>query len=171
AHAYPQVVADMKGEGTTAEMVVILFAHTGAVSSTLIDEGVMALLDDPSLDSAVTVSCYDRWTPRRAFRESPKGLLTPYAACVPETGPAWFPDWGAIVARPRLLEALTPSSTPLSYLGKNLRPLKQAGGGPVDRQWQVPKMEYWLKKQGVQDNPHPEPIAKLQPAPKKNRRR
>jgi len=170
AHAYPQVVADIKAEGTAPELVVILFANTGAVSSTLIDEGVTALLDDPSLDSAATVSCYDRWTPRRAFREGPEGRLTPYAACVPAAGPAWFPDWGAVVARPRLLAALTPASAPLSYLGKAVRPLKQAGGGPVDRLWQVPKMEYWLKKQGVQDNPRPEPIPKLSPAPKKNRR-
>ncbi|OGS00376.1 MAG: hypothetical protein A2V88_07815, partial [Elusimicrobia bacterium RBG_16_66_12] len=133
AHAYAQIAADLKAEGTAPELVVLLFANTGAVSSTLIDEGVTALLDDPSLDSAVTVSCYDRWTPRRAFRESPEGRLTPYASCVPDAGPAWFPDWGAVVARPRFLEALTAASTSLSYLGKAVRPLKQAGGGPVDR--------------------------------------
>ncbi|HAZ07864.1 MAG TPA: cytidylyltransferase [Elusimicrobia bacterium] len=170
AHAYPQIVEDLKAEGTAPELIVILFANTGAINSKLIDEGVTALLDDPSLDSAVTVSCYDRWTPRRALREGPENRLTPYADCVPETGAAWFPDWGAVVARPRLLAALTPASAPLAYLGKAVRPLKQAGGGPVDRQWQVPKLEYWLKKQGVQDNPRPEPIPKPQPPPKSDRR-
>jgi len=170
AHAYPQIVADLKAEATAPELIVVLFANTGAVNSQIIDEGISALLDDASLDSAVTVSCYDRWTPRRAFRETAQGLMIPYATCVPEAGPAWFPDWGAVVARPRHLEALTPSSPPLSYLGKAVRPLKQVGGGPVDRLWQVPKMEYWLKKQGVQDNPRPEPIPKPQAAPKKARR-
>lgn len=170
AHAYPQIVADLKAEKTEAELVVILFAHTGAVNSASINEGIRALLDKPALDSAVTVSCYDRWNPRRAFREEPEGRLVPYASCVSEAGTPWFPDWGAFIARPRMLAAVTPTSAPLSYLGKSILPLKQAGGGPIDRQWQVPKLEYWLKRQGVPENPRPEPMPKPQPAPKKDRR-
>lgn len=163
AHAWRQIVDDLKAEKTAPELLVVLFANTGAVSTPLIDEGVQALLDDAALDSAATVSCYDRWTPRRAMRENAAGRLEPYAECVAEAGTAWFPDWGAVVVRPRVLDALRPDSPPLSYLGRNVRPLKQVGGGPVDRQWQVPKMEYWLKKQGVRDNPRPEPMPKLQP--------
>ena len=74
--------------------------------------------------------------------------------------------------RPRVLDALRPDSPPHAYLGANILPLKQVGGGPVDRLWQVPKLEYWLKKQGVRDNPRPEPLPKQQPksAPKSNRR-
>ena len=171
-HGWQQIAGDLKGEGVAPELLVIVFANTGAVSSQLINEGVQALLDDPELDSAATVSFYDRWTPRRAMRETSTGRLAPYAECVPQAGAAWFPDWGAVVVRPRVLDALTPSSAPLSYLGANVLPLKQFGGGPVDRAWQVPKMEYWLKKQGVRDNPRPEPLPKLQPkaAPKSDRR-
>lgn len=165
-HAYPQVVSDLKAEGTAPELVVLLFANTGAINSSLIDEGVTALLDDDALDSAVTVSCYDRWTPRRAFRETPEGRLAPYADHASDAGPAWFPDWGAAVVRPRVLETLTPESPPLSYLGLAVRPLKQAGGGPVDRLWQVPKLEYWLQRQGVQATQRPEPMPKRQPSPK-----
>jgi hypothetical protein len=170
AEGYRQIVEDLKAEKTSLELLVILFANTGAVNSELIDAGIQTLLDDPSYDSAATVSRYDRWTPQRAFRETPDGRLEPYAACVPDAGAPWFPDWGAVVARPRLLEALKPGAAPLSYLGAKVLPLKQFGGGPVDRQWQVPKMEYWLKKQGVRDNPRPEPQPKLKPAPKKERR-
>ncbi len=165
-HAWKQIVDDLKAEQTSPELLVVLFANTGAVNSTLIDTGIQALLDDPFLDCAVTVSCYDRWTPRRALRENSSGQLEPYAACVEDAGTAWFPDWGAVVVRPRILDALKPDSAPLAYLGKKILPLKQVGGGPVDRQWQVPKMEYWLKKQGVRDHPRPEPQPKLQPAPK-----
>lgn len=165
AHAWPQIVDDLKAEKTAPELVVLLFANTGAVSTRLIDEGVQALLDDPALDSAATVSLYDRWSPRRAMRENAAGKLEPYAECVPDAGDPWFPDWGAVVARPRVLDALRADSKPLAYLGKSVKPLKQVGGGPVDRLWQVPKMEYWLKKQGVRDNPRPEPMPKLQPKP------
>jgi len=172
ALAWSQIVEDLKTENDVPELLVVLFANTGAVSSALIDEGIQAMLDDAQIDSAATVSCYDRWTPRRALRETPGGRLASYAECVTEAGTAWFPDWGAVVIRPRVLDALTSKSASLAYLGANILPLKQVGGGPVDRAWQVPKMEYWLKKVGVRDNPRPEPLPKLQPksAPKNDRR-
>lgn len=170
AEGWRQVREDLKAEKIDPEMLVVLFANTGAVSSSLINDGVQALLDDPKLDSAATVSCYERWTPRRALRETPEGRMAPYAACLPEAGTPWFPDWGAAVVRPRVLDALKPDSEPLAYLGAVVLPLKQLGGGPVDRGWQVPKMEYWLKKQGVRDSPRPEPQLKPAPAPKTERR-
>lgn len=166
---YRQIVEDLKAEKGELELLVLLFAHTGAVSTPLIDAGVQALLDDASLDSAATVSPYNRWNPSRAFREE-GGRLVPYAACPPDGPVAWFPDWGAAVLRPRVLEKMTMDSPDLSWLGTKILPLKQAGGGPVDYQWQVPKMEYWLKKQGVRDSPRPEPMPKLAPAPKAERR-
>jgi hypothetical protein len=170
SHAWKQIAEDAASEKAELEMLVILFANTGAVSTALINAGINALLDDPKLDSAATVSRYDRWTPRRALREMPDGRLSPYADGVTDAGPAWFPDWGAVVVRPRVLAALTEKSSPLAYLGANVLPLKQFGGGPVDRAWQVPKMEYWLKKQGVRDSPHPEPKLQPKPAPKQDRR-
>lgn len=164
---YRQIADDLKAEKAELELLVLLFANTGAVNTALIDEGVSSLLDDPALDSAATVSPYHRWNPRRAFREAPDGLLQPYAECLPEAGVPWFPDWGAAVLRPRVLDALTPESPELSWLGDKVRPLKQVGGGPVDYGWQVPKMEYWLRRQGIQDSPRPEPMPKPAPAPKK----
>ena len=170
AHGYAQIVSDLKAEKTELELLIVLFANTGAVSAELIDAGVDALLDGPDYDSAATVSRYDRWNPCRAFRETADGKLEPYAACVPDAGAPWFPDWGAVIARPRLLDALNADSGMLAYLGTKIFPLKQFGGGPVDRQWQVPKMEYWLKKQGVRDTPRPEPKPQPKAAPKRDRR-
>jgi hypothetical protein len=164
-----QIVDDLTIEKAELELLVLLFANTGTVNSKVIDQGISALLDDATLDSAATVSPYDRWNPRRAFRES-NGLLQPYAECLPDVGTPWFPDWGAAVLRPRLIKTLTASSPELSWLGEKVLPLKQVGGGPVDYNWQVPKMEYWLKKQGVQDSPRPEPMPKLAPTPKTERR-
>lgn len=167
---YRQIVDDLKAERGELELLVLLFANTGAVNTTLIDVGVQALLDDPDLDSAATVSSYNRWNPRRAFREAADGRLVPYAECLPEAGTSWFPDWGAAILRPRVLDALGADAADLSWLGKKILPLKQAGGGPVDYSWQVPKLEYWLKKQGVRDSPRPEPKPRLAPAPKPERR-
>lgn len=166
AHGWRQIRDDLKAEKVELELLVLLFANTGAVSSPLIDEGIQALLDDAALDSAATVSPYPRWNPRRALREGKDGRLTRYADCAEDGDVPWFPDWGAQILRPRVLEGVSPSSPELTWLGEKIKPLKQAGGGPVDYAWQVPKMEYWLKKQGVRETARPEPMPKLQPAPK-----
>lgn len=157
---YRQIADDLKEEKAEFELLVLLFANTGAVSTPSIDAGVRALLDDPALDSAATVSPNNRWNPSRAFRETAEGRLTPYTR-VTEISTPWFPDWGAAILRPRILNTLRPDAPDLSWLGDKILPLKQAGGGPVDYNWQVPQMEYWLKKQGIRDSPRPEPMMKL----------
>jgi hypothetical protein len=169
AAAYPQIVDDLTAEKTELELLVVLHANTGAVHARHIDEGISALLDDETLDSAVTMSRYDRWAPNRAYRDGEGGQVLP-AARAADMGTPWFPDWGAQVLRPRLVAAVTPVSPELSWLGAKVKALKQAGGGPVDYAWQVPKMEYWLKKQGFTETQRPEPKPKLQPAPKGDRR-
>ena len=169
ASGYRQIVEDLRAEKAELELLVVLHANTGAVHARHIDEGVSSLLDDESLDSAATMSRYDRWAPRRAFHEAEGGLVE-HAAHGDGRGVPWFPDWGAQVLRPRLLESVRADSPELSWLGRRVKALKQAGGGPVDYAWQVPKMEYWLKKQGFSETPRPEPKPKLQPAPKSDRR-
>lgn len=159
---------DLKHEGAEVELLVVLHAHTGTVTAEMIDKGVEALAHDPKLDSAVSVSVYDRWNPRRALRETPEGAVVPFDPTPPPLGEALYPDWGCLVLRPRLLEEQGQAACdPFPFCGRNVLPLKQRGGGPVDYGWQVPKMEYWLKKQGLTDAaPSWEPRPKPQPAPK-----
>lgn len=158
---------DLAHEGAACELLVVLHAHTGTVTAEMIDKGVEALTNDPALDSAASVSIYDRWNPRRALRETPEGRVAPFDPTPPPEGEALYPDWGCMVLRPQLLESASPECIPFPFCGKNVLPLKQRGGGPVDYAWQVPKMEYWLKKQGLTDaSPSWAPQPKLQPAPK-----
>lgn len=160
---------DLKHEGAEVELLVVLHAHTGTVTAEMIDKGVEALANDPKLDSAVSVSVYDRWNPRRALREA-DGLVMPFDPTPPPPGEALYPDWGCMVLRPRLLDSPEAASCdPFPFCGGKVFPMKQRGGGPVDYAWQVPKMEYWLKKQGLTDaSPTWAPQPKLQPkaAPK-----
>lgn len=158
---------DLAHEGALCELLVVLHAHTGTVTAEMIDKGVEALANDPALDSAASVSIYDRWNPRRALRETPEGRVAPFAPTSPPPGEALYPDWGCMVLRPAGLENAPDSCDPFPFCGKNVLPLKQRGGGPVDYAWQVPKMEYWLKKQGLTDAaPSWTLQPKLQPAPK-----
>ena len=48
------------------EIMVLLFCNAPTVTGALIDEGITALRNDPSLDSAVSGSVYNMWSPLRA---------------------------------------------------------------------------------------------------------
>lgn len=160
---------DLKHEGTEPELLVVLHAHTGTVTAEMIDKGIEALVHDAGLDSAVSVSVYDRWNPRRALRDAGDGRVVPFDPTPIPPGEALYPDWGCMVLRPRLLDAGRTDGPCESFpfCGGKVFAMKQRGGGPVDYAWQVPKMEYWLKKQGLTDAaPSWQPQPKPQPAPK-----
>ena len=62
-----QVIRDQFTQiGKDLELLVLLFANAPTVSSELIDRGIELLRSDQSLDSAVTVSRYNMWSPPRA---------------------------------------------------------------------------------------------------------
>lgn len=160
---------ELAEEGTSLELLVVLFANAPTLTRELLDTGIEALQARPELDAAVSASPFNRWNPFFARRESPEGLLGPYVP--PQTdsrGDVWFPDWGVCILRPTSLEkADGPAPTP--WLGSKVLPLKQWGGGPVDYHWQVPSMEFWLKKHGYADlssQLEMQPQPKLQAAPK-----
>jgi hypothetical protein len=160
---------DLKHENAEVELLVVTYAHTGTVTAEMIDKGVEALLHDASLDSAVSVSVYDRWNPRRALRDAGENLVVPFDKASIPAAEALYPDWGCMVLRPKLLDEGLNDATcdPFPFCGKKVFAMKQRGGGPVDYAWQVPKMEYWLKKMGLTDAaPSWQPQPKPQPAPK-----
>ena len=60
------------------EFVVLLFCNAPTILPSVIDRGIEALRADTSLDSAVTVSVYNMWSPLRARKLDGEGLLTPF---------------------------------------------------------------------------------------------
>jgi len=174
-HGYRQVAADLRDEGALPELLVALFANAPAVTKDMVDAGVEALLDRPELDSALSVAPLERWTPSLARLQAADGLLAPFlppAAAPLPAGPAWYPTWGVTVLRPRCLETLC-GEAGMPWLGRKVWPLKQWGGGPIDFRWQLPGLEYWLKKNGIPDlssNLELQPLPKPQFAPKGDRR-
>ena len=143
------------------EMIALLFCNAATVTSDLIDEGVEALRANPVLDSAVTVSRYNMWSPLRARRINAQGLLDPFVPFEsfgdPEAmncdrdsqGDVWFADCGVSVVRPRCLENIEAGMLPQKWLGKKIHGLKSWGGLDVDYEWQVPQVEFWLKKHNL----------------------
>jgi hypothetical protein len=160
-HGYFEIKERNKNE--EIELTVLLFCNAPTITSDMIDEGITVLREHPEFDSAVTVSCYNMWSPLRARKIGSDGLLHPFMPfetfgdpkslnCDRDSqGDVWFADMGVSIVRPRCLENIDQGLLPQKWMGQKIYPLKQWGGLDVDYEWQIPQMEYWLKKHGFSD--------------------
>lgn len=149
------------------ELMVLLFCNAPTILAETIENGIEALRKDPALDSAVTVSRYNMWSPLRARKLGENGLIEPFVPFEtfgdPRTlncdrdsqGDVWFADMGVSVVRPRCLEAVQDGLLPQRWMGRRIHPLKQWGGLDVDYEWQVPQVEFWLRKHGFSETRTP----------------
>ena len=153
--------------GAPPDLMVLLFCNAPTILAKTIDEGIRILLEDPSLDSAVTVSAYNMWSPIRARKEGPDGLLLPFVPfeafgnlkavnCDRDSqGDVFFADMSVSIVRSRCLEDLDFGVLPQRWMGRRIYPLKQWGGCDVDYAWQVPSVEYWLREHGFTESKTP----------------
>lgn len=172
-HGY-QVIRDRLAEaGETVELMILLFANAPTVTGELIDQGIAFLRSDPTLDSAVTVSRYNMWSPLRARRLGSDGCLHPFVElerlghpgslnCDRDSqGDVYFADMGVSVVRPRCLESLEEGLLPQRWMGRRIFPIHSEAGCDVDYPWQIPGVERWLLDHGVQPAKEPALHAKL----------
>jgi len=160
AHGYNEINKFAEKKQQKIELMVLLFCNAATIVSSTIDEGISILKDNPEYDSAVTVSKYNMWSPLRARRIHPDGLLYPFVPFEtfgdPNTlncdrdsqGDVWFADMGISIVRPRCLENINDGLLPQKWMGQKIYPLKQWGGCDIDYEWQIPLVEYWLKHHG-----------------------
>jgi len=165
-HGY-RVIKDSLSSGDNIELMVLLFCNAATVLAKTIDEGIEMLRSNPSYDSAVTVSCYNMWSPLRARKIGEDGLLHPFVPfetfgdpatlnCDRDSqGDVWFADMGVSIVRPRCLENLDQGLLPQKWMGQKIYPLKQWGGCDVDYEGQLPGVEFWLRKHGFSETETP----------------
>ena len=158
-HGY-EVIRERHGE--EIEMLALLFANAPTVSGELIDRGVETLRADSALDSAVTVSRYNMWSPLRARQLTPGGTLEPFVPfetfgdpatlnCDRDSqGDVWFADMGLSVVRPRCFDAMEEGLLPQRWMGRRIAPIESWGGCDVDYEWQLPGVEFWLRAHGFE---------------------
>ena len=161
-HGYREISRRLAQEGQQVELMVLLFANAATVSGLLIDEGIEALRNDDSLDSAVTVSEYNMWSPLRARKVGSDGCLKPFVPFEtfgdPKTlncdrdsqGSVFFADMGLSVVSPKCLKNLEEGLLPQKWMGQKIYPILSWGGLDVDFAWQVPQVEYWLREHGFE---------------------
>jgi len=158
-HAY-KVIKELN-KGKDIEAIVLLMCNAPTIKEDLLTEGISILRKNPNYDSCVSVSRYNMWSPLRARRIDGRGLLKPFVPfdafrnydrfnCDRDSqGDAWFADMGTSIVRPGCLENMKKGLLPQKWMGQNIYPLKQWGGMDVDYEWQMPLVEYWLKKNGI----------------------
>jgi hypothetical protein len=155
-HGCEVIRDELAKQGETLELMVLLFANAATILPDQIDEGVRILREKPEVDSAVTVSVYNMWSPLRARKIGDDGLLHPFVPFEvfgdPKTlncdrdsqGDVYFADMGVSVVRPRNLANLDEGLLPQKWMGQRIAPIHSWGGLDVDYEWQMPQVEFWL---------------------------
>ncbi len=161
AHGFRVIRDRLAEEDRELELLALLFANAATLTGELIDEGVTILRNDPTFDSAVTVSRYNMWSPLRARRLDDDGSLQPFVPFEtfgdPRTlncdrdsqGDVFFADMSLSVVRPHCLERMEEGLLPQKWMGRRIAPIDSWGGCDVDYEWQIPGVEFWLKKHGI----------------------
>ena len=156
-HAHQVITTELERKGAVPELYILLMANAPTVSAAQLREGIAALRQHPDYDSAVTVSCYNMWSPLRARKIGADGLLHPFVPFEtfgdPKTlncdrdsqGDAWFADMGVSIVRPKNLDHLEDGLLPQKWMGQKIYPIKNEGGLDVDYAYQLPQAEFWLR--------------------------
>ena len=159
-HGYFEIKKILNLDAKDIEFIVLLMANAATVSGKLIDKGIRILKRNKNFDSAVTTSIYNMWSPLRARKINKRGFLKPFVAFEtfgnPKTlncdrdsqGDVYYADMSASIVRPKCLENLKEGLLPQKWMGKKIGSIKSWGGLDVDYEWQIPGVEYWLKKHG-----------------------
>ena len=159
-HGYYKIKKILQKQNKSIEQMVLLFANVATVNAKLINKGIEFLRKNKTFDSAVTTSIYNMWSPLRARKLNKKNLLKPFVPFEtfgnPKTlncdrdsqGDVYYADMSVSIVRPKCLENLNEGLLPQKWMGKRIAPIPSSGGCDVDYEWQLPMVEFWLKKNG-----------------------
>lgn len=161
-HAY-QVIKDRHGP---LDYLCLMFANSPDTLPEYLDKAMDLLDADDTLDSVVSVSQYNMFTPLRARRLNSDNTTSPVldldSLGIPNTfdrdamGDIYFCDFGIQVVRPeRCLIDATAGALPFRWLGKKQGAIVKDYGFDIDARWQVPVIEQWLQDHGFTDSRTP----------------
>ena len=153
-HAYKKITKKEKN----ISLFVLLMSNSPTITSAMIKEGINVLKKEKNIDSAVTVSRYNMYSPLRARKINKSGLLDPFVPlrifgkeneinCDRDSqGDVWFADMGCSIVRPKCLENIDQGLLPQKWMGRKIYPIKQDAGLDIDYEWQLPQIKWWIKK-------------------------
>ena len=159
-HGYNEIKRMLNLKEKNIEFIILLMANAPTITNKLINKGINILRKNKNFDSAVTTSIYNMWSPLRARKIDDNNILKPFVPFKtfgnPKTlncdrdsqGNVYYADMSVSVVRPRCLEKLKDGLLPQKWMGKKIASIPSWGGCDVDYEWQLPMVEFWLKKNG-----------------------
>jgi CMP-N-acetylneuraminic acid synthetase len=135
------------------DFIILLMANCPTVNSNIINKGIDILIDNPKIDSAVSVSRYNMFSPQRARILNKNKLLQPYlnknqisiGNCDRDSsGNFYFADMGVSIVRSRCFENMENNVPPQKWMGKKIAPIFSECGFDIDYHWQIPLAKYWI---------------------------
>jgi len=159
-HGYFEIKKMLNLDEKNIEFIILLMANAPTITRKLIDKGINILRKNKNFDSAVTTSIYNMWSPLRARKINNHNLLKPFVPfkifgnpkklnCDRDSqGNVYYADMSVSIVRPRCLENIKKGLLPQKWMGKKIASIPSWGGCDVDYEWQLPMVEFWLKKNG-----------------------
>lgn len=163
-HGFKYICENLK---QNVEIMVLLFCNAPTILASTINEGIEILRNNEEADSAITVSIYNMWSPLRARKLETDGFLYPFVPfetfgdlktlnCDRDSqGDVYFADMSASVVKARCFGNMKKNLLPQRWMGKKIYPLLQWGGLDIDYEWQIPQVEFWLRKNGFTEKKTP----------------
>lgn len=158
---YKKIKDQLAKKNKKIDLIVLMFANAATLNAAMIKNGIKFLKKNKSYDSAVSTSIYNMWSPLRARKfDKKKYILKPFVPFKtfgnPKTlncdrdsqGDVHFADMSVNIVRPRCLENMSEGLLPQKWMGKKIAPINSYAGFDIDYEWQLPQLEYWIKKNG-----------------------
>jgi hypothetical protein len=161
-HAYEQIKIMLKGN--QIDTITILFSNTPCIDVDLLNYSITRLRDRENIDSIFSVAKYDMFSPVRARKLSEDGLILPtidldlignVSSLRGTEGSTYFQDFSIQVLKERCLQFVNNGKLPFKWQGLLSEAVETDFGFDIDTEWQIPVIEYWLKKRGFTENEIP----------------
>ena len=141
--------------GLNINTVTLLFANAATINSKLINKGINLLNNEKYFDSAVTTSVYNMWSPVRARVKNKKNCLMPFLPLKQYQIQIYDRDSQKyvladmrLIVPPKCLENMKNGLPPQKWMGRKIASIESENGCDIDYEWQIPSVEFWLKKNG-----------------------
>jgi len=154
----------LAAQGVRPDIVVVLLCNVGTHKPGLIDRCVQILLDNPELDSVVTIDERNEYHPLRAKRRDAAGMLEPFIATTSKVStnrqdlePCYFLDHTFWALRVKSCFGKTAEGQPpWDFMGRNIYGLPNRGAIDIHSVEDMAYTEAWLRQQGWTEDTVPE---------------
>lgn len=161
-HAYKIIKEEL--QNLKIDSITILFSNTPTIDVHLLNASILRLNKTEDVDSIFSVAKYEMFSPVRARKIDDKGLIVPavkldnfsnVSSLRGDEGSIYFQDFSIQVLKEKCLMNTDNGMFPFRWQGNKSIAIETDFGFDVDTEWQIPVIEYWLRKRGFTEDSTP----------------